>query len=153
MSVTSEVSYEVFKTAFTAGIGFTFPAGATLAPQLGRVEPVAQIGLHSACIVAPLDVGGDAEELQKYPSITRTGNAVHEVFRGNLWKNENGLTGMAALYQTVLDGDDSAHGSAPDPAFTAEDLLAALISSEKGERLSIPVQVSEAEAKRQWSIS
>ena len=95
----------------------------------------------------------DAEELQKYPSITRTGNAVHEVFRGNLWKNENGLTGMAALYQTVLDGDDSAHGSAPDPAFTAEDLLAALISSEKGERLSIPVQVSEAEAKRQWSIS
>jgi hypothetical protein len=95
----------------------------------------------------------DAKEVEAYPSITRTGNAVNEVFRGNLWKNENGLTGMAALYQTVLDGDDSAHGSAPDPAFTAEDLLAALISSEKGERLTIPVQVSEAEAKRQWSIS
>jgi hypothetical protein len=60
---------------------------------------------------------------------------------------------MAALYQTVLEGDDSAHGDAPDPAFTAEDLLAALISSEKGERLEIPVQVSEAEAKRHWSIS
>ena len=94
-----------------------------------------------------------AAEIEQYPSVTRTGNASVEVFRGNLWLNENGLTGMTALYQTVLEGDDSAHGSAPDPAFTAEDLLAALISSEKGERLSIPVQVSEVEAERQWSIS
>jgi predicted dehydrogenase len=94
-----------------------------------------------------------AEELEAYPSVTRTGNASVEVFTGNLWLNENGLTGMTALYQTVLDGDDSAHGSAPDPAFTAEDLLAALISSEKGQRLSIPVVVSDAEAQRQWSIS
>ncbi len=95
----------------------------------------------------------DANELNTHPSITRTGNPVEEVFRGNLWKNENGLTGMAALYQAVLDGDDSARGSAPDPAFTAEDLLAALLSSEKGQRLEIPIQVSEAEAKRHWSIS
>jgi predicted dehydrogenase len=94
-----------------------------------------------------------AAELEQYPSVTRTGNPAVEVFRGNLWLNESGLTGMAALYQTVLEGDDSAHGDAPDPAFTAEDLLAALISSEKGERLEIPVQVSEAEAKRHWSIS
>lgn len=94
-----------------------------------------------------------AEELEQYPSVTRTGNAVNEVFRGNLWNNENGLTGMAALYQSVLSGDDSSHGSAPDPAFTAEDLLAALISSESGKRLSIPVQVTEAEAAKHWSIS
>jgi predicted dehydrogenase len=95
----------------------------------------------------------DANEIEAYPSITRTGNPVQEVFRGNLWKNENGLTGMAALYQTVLDGDDSTQGSAPDPAFTAEDLLAALISSEMGQRLEIPIQVSEVEAQRHWSIS
>ena len=95
----------------------------------------------------------DADEIAKYPSVTRTGNPVHEVFRGNLWLNESGLTGMAALYQAVLTGDDVSHGSAPDPAFTAEDLLAALISSEKGQRLTIPVQVSDAEAERHWSIS
>ena len=95
----------------------------------------------------------DAAEIEKYPSITRTGNAVHEVFRGNLWLNESGLTGMAALYQAVLAGDDSANGSAPDPAFTAEDLLAALISSERGARLTIPVQVSDKEAQHHWSIS
>lgn len=92
-------------------------------------------------------------EIDQYPSITRTGNAVNEIFRGNFWLNQNGLTGMAALYQTVLSGDDSAHGSAPDPAFTAEDLLAALISSEKGARLNIPVEVSAAEGARHWSIS
>lgn len=95
----------------------------------------------------------DAAEIERYPSVTRTGNPIHEVFRGNLWLNESGLTGMTALYQSVLEGDDSAHGSAPDPAFTAEDLLAALISSEKGQRLAIPVQVSDAEAERHWSIS
>jgi predicted dehydrogenase len=95
----------------------------------------------------------DAKEIKAYPSITRTGNPVQEVFRGNLWKNENGLTGMAALYQTVIAGDDLAQGSAPDPAFTAEDLLAALISSEKGMRLQIPVTVSEADAARHWNIS
>jgi hypothetical protein len=53
----------------------------------------------------------------------------------------------------VIAGDDLAQGSAPDPAFTAEDLLAALISSEKGMRLQIPVTVSEADAARHWNIS
>ena len=95
----------------------------------------------------------DATEIEKYPSVTRTGNPVNEVFRGNLWLNESGLTGMAALYQAVLEGDDSAQGSAPDPAFTAEDLLAALVSSERGARLTIPVQVSDEEAQHHWSIS
>ena len=95
----------------------------------------------------------DSAEIEAHPAVTRTGNASIEVFRGNLWLNEDGLTGMAALYQMVLSGDDSANSLAPDPAFTAEDLLAALISSEKGQRLTIPVQVNEAEASKHWMIS
>ncbi len=95
----------------------------------------------------------DAAEVEKFPAITRTGNAVHEVFRGNLWLNENGLTGMSSLYQLVLDGNDSIDERYPDPVFSAEDLLAALISSEKGVRLDIPVSVSAEEASKNWQIS
>jgi hypothetical protein len=111
-----------------------------------------------------------AAEIDAYPAVTRTGYAIDEVYRGNLWLTAEGLSGMTALYDEVVEAAP-AGSSAPAPAGsgasapagtgssatlggrTAEDLLAALHASELGQRLSLPVDASVVDINKHWSIS
>ncbi|MFM5968871.1 MAG: hypothetical protein ACKOQ8_07550, partial [Micrococcales bacterium] len=101
------------------------------------------------------------DEIAQYPAVTRTGYALNEVFRGNLWLTEDGRTGMTALYDQVVDAASNA-GATPANAQastevvggrTAEDLLAALHASELGQRLALPVDETMVDIKKHWSIS
>jgi predicted dehydrogenase len=87
-------------------------------------------------------------EIEQYPAVTRTGYALNEVFRGNLWLTPDGRTGMTALYDSVIAEAGTTEGSR-----TAEDLLAALHASELGQRLSLPVDESVVDITKHWSIS
>jgi predicted dehydrogenase len=101
-----------------------------------------------------------AAEIETYPSVTRTGYAIDEVFRGNLWLTEGGLSGMTALYDEVVEvaagASATAGGSAAGATLggrTAEDLLAALHASELGQRLALPVDAAVVDINKHWSIS
>ncbi len=87
-------------------------------------------------------------EIEQYPAVTRTGYALNEVFRGNLWLTADGRSGMTALYDAVV-----AEAGTTEGARTAEDLLAALHASELGQRLSLPVDASVVDITKHWSIS
>ncbi len=87
-------------------------------------------------------------EIEQYPAVTRTGYALNEVFRGNLWLTADGRSGMTALYDAVVEERGTTEG-----ARTAEDLLAALHASELGQRLSLPVDASKVDITKHWSIS
>jgi hypothetical protein len=101
-----------------------------------------------------------AAEIETYPSVTRTGYAIDEVFRGNLWLTASGLSGMTALYDEVVEvaagASATAGGSAAGATLggrTAEDLLAALHASELGQRLALPVDAAVVDINKHWSIS
>lgn len=97
-------------------------------------------------------------EIDAYPAVTRTGYAIDEVYRGNLWLTEGGLSGMTALYDEVVAATSGAAGASATAGTTlggrtAEDLLAALHASELGQRLALPVDASVVDTNKHWSIS
>jgi predicted dehydrogenase len=91
----------------------------------------------------------DQTQIDEYPVVTRTGYAENEVFRGNLWLTEDGLTGMTHLYRLVAEGTNLLDTGSR----TAEDLLAALHSSETGQRVSLPVDPAVIDIYKHWNIS
>ena len=91
----------------------------------------------------------DKASIEQYPAVTRTGYALEEVFRGNLWQTAEGLSGMANLYRMVREGKTVKDTGSR----TAEDLLAALHASELGQRLALPVDETKIDITKHWSIS
>lgn len=93
-------------------------------------------------------------EIDTYPAVTRTGYAQDVAFSGNLWLTADGRTGMTALYD-IVSNLDAAQGSAAETVGgrTAEDLLAALHASELGQRLTLPVDETQVDITKHWSIS
>ena len=88
------------------------------------------------------------EHLERYPAVTRTGQATEEVFRGNLWLTQPNQTRLATLYDAVLAKERASEGGS-----STEYLLAALHASDLGQRLSLPIAADLVDLTKHWGIS